>query len=118
MKKPRLSTKTPDDPNTNSLIDAAPDLYNNPTERRFIIAEIGVTDVGANVQTGDRKVIYGLRIIEHASPDDRDEVLKLLTKLHAKRTGEKSIPAPEQPADPDTPLPGMEDDTLGADDSV
>lgn len=115
MAKPKLSSKTPDDPAINALIDFHAELiehFNSKTnsDSHIAIVEIAVPEVKIT-EGGGRTATIQIRQLELMHGSDRDAADKLFTKVYSQRTGEKSRPAPEEPG---TPLEGLE----GLDDSV
>lgn len=104
MTKPKLSSKTPDQEELNSLIDSHDELLNKPDQRRFAVVELAVTartfpthnDHFATVQIVHLEEIRGTEL---------DDVLKVRNAVYTQRTGNKSVPEPDQQLD----LSGLDD---------
>lgn len=114
MSKPKLSTKTPDDPTTNALIEVHDSIVSLPTERRIAIVELSVPKIETNPGTGSHQATVQVVHLELLTGSDREAGEKLFTKVHHARTGNKTRPAPEAE---DTPLDGL-GDLGGIDDGV
>lgn len=95
--KPRLSTKTPDDEQLNALKTEADNILAVPKQRRFIVAELVVSDLNTKVASGTTTPVVQLTHIELLSEKDGEAVLG---KAYTKRTGNKVRPAQLE----DTPL--------------
>lgn len=105
MAKPKLTTKTPDDPATNALIDQHDAILESPNERRLAIVELATSDLHTKPGTGDRQATVQVVHLELLHGADRDAAEKLFTRVHFDRTGNKSRPNPgEAPTSSDTPL--------------
>lgn len=96
MHKPKLSSKTPDDPILNSLIDSHDDLIQRPDERRFAVVEFIVTD-RVFVTHGDAFARVQVVHLEEIVGADLEKVLKLRDHRFTERTGQKSVPTPDTP---------------------
>lgn len=98
MTKPKLSSKTPDEADLNSLIDTHEDLLKQPDVRRYAVVELAVTDrtypthndAFARVQIVHLEEIVGA---------DLDTVLKVRDHAYTARTGNKAVPQPDTPLD-------------------
>lgn len=112
MAKPKLGTKTPDDPNTNALIDQHADLLNNPNEPILAIVELSVVEELIRPQTGDRTAKVQIVDLEVMHGADRTAADKLMTRVKFDRTGLKSRPAPGEGA------PKLGEQLAGIDDTV
>jgi hypothetical protein len=97
MTKPKLSTKTPDEDDLNSWIGNHDDLMERPRERRYAIVEYKVAERRLPTD-GDTYPILQIVHIEDIV-DDVEKAVTLLGKAYTKRTGNKSIPAPDTPLD-------------------
>lgn len=123
MAKPKLSTKTPDDPVINALIEAHPDLIahfnrRGKTNSHIAIIDLGVSEVKIK-EGGEQQATIVIRQLELMQPgSDRDAAEKLFTRVYSQRTGEKSRPKPEEPqTELDMPV-GDAIEGAGIDDSV
>jgi hypothetical protein len=101
MTKPKLSSKTPDDPILNSLIDSHDDLLRRPAERRFAVVELIVTDRTFPTHGDDYARVQVVHL-EEIIGADLDTVLKLRDHRFTERTGQKSPPDPDTPLDIDS----------------
>jgi hypothetical protein len=101
MAKPKLGSKTPDSPDTNSLIAIHDDLIARPRERRYAIVELAVTDVNTKVATGDITAVYNLVHIEEVTGKSLESALSIMDAVFTARTGASQRPGPEAE---DTPL--------------
>lgn len=112
--KPKLTTKTPDDPATNGLIEAEPEIvaaFNSRkrANRHLAIVEIAATGV-EYLEGGDRQAKVQIRHLEIAPPEREAEVEALFTSLHTTRTGNTTRPKHEdKEPEPSTPLDGLDD---------
>ena len=95
--KPRLSTKTPDDDQLNALKAAADDILSLPKTRRFIVAELVVSDLNTKVASGQTTPVVQLTHVELLGEVEGE---KILAKAYTGRTGNKTRPAQIE----DTPL--------------
>lgn len=112
MAKPKLSTKTPDSTDTNSLVDEHDALIAAPKERRFAIVELIVPEIVQHVG-GDSIAKIQITHIEIVKPGaNQDKVLSVMDAIYKARTGNKVRPGPEAE---DTPL---DFEAAGIDDSV
>lgn len=110
MPKPKLSTKTPDAPETNALIPMHDQIIALPRERRYAVVELGVKGINTDVATGDQQATVLLTHIE--IPSDQAKLEKMIDDEFTSRTKIKTRPDPT--AETDTPLEGIG----GLDDSV
>lgn len=110
MAKPRLSTKTPDDPVTNALIDFHGEILADPNTARIAIVEIITPESKRKNQTGEETATVQIVHLELMHGADAEAVEKIFTRAHFNRTGNKTRPAPgAAPAPLGTPLEGMGD---------
>ena len=108
MAKPKLSSKTPDESDLNSLIDSHESLLQRPEERRYAVVEIAV--VARTYPThNDSYARVQIVHLEEVRGTDLDAVLKVRDRAYTERTGNKSVPSPDTPLD---------FDEVGIDDSV
>lgn len=105
MSKPKLSTKTPDQPETNALIDAHAQILALPRERRYAIVELATKSVNNDVATGEQQATLHAVHIELPTGADQVALEKLLDKAFTKRTNMRT--RPDTVGDPDTPLEGL-----------
>lgn len=111
MAKPKLSTKTPDTEDTNSLIKDHTTLIEHFNSREhankhIALVEIGVTDVKL-FEGGGQQATVVLRHVELLHGADADKAEKLFTDVYKKRTGNKE--RPNLADDPDTPIEGIDE---------
>lgn len=100
MSKPKLSTKTPDDPTTNALIAEHDTIVALPTERRIALVELIVPKIELNPGTGAHQATVQITHLELLGGKDKAAGEELFTSVHQARTGNKTRPAPAE----DTPL--------------
>jgi len=113
MTKPRLSTKTSDEEDYNSLIVEHDDLMHRPTERRFAVVEYTVAE--RRYPTGaDSFPTVRITHFEGIAGADLEKVLKLRDAAYTRRTGNKSVPQPDTPLD----LDALEDELDDEDDDI
>jgi hypothetical protein len=102
--KPKLSSKTPDNSDINSLIiqhEYLIEHFNSPdaTNRHIAIVEYGVDRVVA-FEGGDEQATIVTRQIELMTGANQDAAEQLLLAVYGTRTGNKMLPA----ADTNVPL--------------
>lgn len=114
MAKPKLSTKTPDDPVTNSLIDQHGEIIQRPNERRIALVELASPETKRKNATGEEQATVQIVHLELLHGADAVAGEKLFSSVHKARTGNNTRPAPDVSI-PDTPLEGLGADV---DDSV
>lgn len=100
MTKPKLSTKTPDEPDLNSWITMHDDLMERPRERRFAVVEYKVAERRFPTD-GDTYPILQIVHVEDVLGADLDRVLAARDAAYTARTGNKSVPSPDTPLDLD-----------------
>lgn len=113
--KPKLSSKTPDAADYNSLIETHADLVSLPRERRYAIVELRVKKVDLDVASGEQQAIVELVHVETPSTQaDETKLVDLLDTMFTKRTKIKQRGNPL--GEEDTPLAGigLDDDEVGA----
>lgn len=108
MTKPKLSTKTPDEAELNSLIESHEDLLQFPDKRRFAIVELAVID---RTYPTHNDPFARLQIVhvEEVDGEDLEKVLKIRDHTYTTRTGLKTPPAPDTPLDLDALDDGVDD---------
>jgi len=121
MAKPKLSTKTPDAPEYNTLIPTHDAIVSLPRERRYAIVEIKTKGVNTDVDSGEAQATVQIVHLEQpATAADERKVVELLDAMFQKRTKLSARPDPH--AEEDTPLDGWASGSsagdLGGDDSV
>lgn len=113
MSKPKLSTKTPDAPEYNTLIGDHETINSLPRERRYAIVELTTKRVDLDVATGEHQATMQIIHIEGPQTQaDEKLITDLLDTLFKKRTKLTARPAPDAG---DTPLEGL---ATGLDDGV
>lgn len=113
MAKPKLSVKTPDASEYNTLISTHEQIIALPRERRYAIVELKTEKVENDIDSGEAQA--KLQIIHVEQPRtaaDEKALTDLLDKMFTSRTKLASRPDPH--AEQDTPLEGLG----GLDDSV
>lgn len=98
MAKPKLSSKTPDDTERNSLVDTHDDLLKFPDQRRFAVVEFAVTDRTYPTHN-DAYARVQLVHIEEVTGTDLDDVLKVRNRAFTARTGFTEVPSPDTELD-------------------
>jgi len=113
--KPKLSSKTPDAPEYNTLIDTHELIVSLPRERRYAIVELKTKGVNTDVDSGEAQATVQIIHLEQPrTKADTDRLTGLLDELFLKRT--KLAARPDPHAEADTPLDGLAE--AGIDDSV
>lgn len=98
MAKPKLSSKTPDDAERNSLVDTHDDLLKFPDTRRYAVVEFAVTDRTYPTHN-DAFARVQLVHIEEIVGADLDAVLKVRDHAFTERTGFTEVPSPDTELD-------------------
>ena len=98
MAKPKLSSKTPDDAERNSLVDTHDDLLTFPDQRRYAVVEFAVTDRTYPTHN-DAFARVQLVHIEEVTGSDLEAVLKVRDHVFTDRTGFTQVPAPDTELD-------------------
>lgn len=105
MPKPKLSSKTPDDPKYNSLIGSHDTILRMPRERRYAIVELRTKGINTDVATGDQQATeVVVHIEEPPSGAEQAKLEKLLDDWYNRRNKE---PRGNPAGDEDTPLDGL-----------
>jgi hypothetical protein len=103
MSKPKLSSKTPDAGEYNSLIGTHDSIVSLPRERRYAVVEFRTKGVVLDVASGEHQATMEIVQIEQpASAADEVALVALLDKMFQNRTHLAARPDPN--ADHDTPL--------------
>lgn len=103
--KPKLSTKTPDAPEYNTLIETHDTIVAMPRERRYAIVELKTSKVNRDIDTGEEQAIMQVIHLEQPrTKADNDAVQALLDKMFTSRT---KLAARPDPHAEDTPLEGL-----------
>lgn len=112
--KPKLTVKTPDAPEYNTLLATHDAIIALPRERRYAIVELKTKGVNTDVDSGEAQATMQIIHLEQPmTAADTKRVTDLLDELFTKRT--KLAARPDPHAD-DVPLDGLADGEL--DDSV
>jgi hypothetical protein len=111
MAKPKMSTKTPDNTDTNALIEGHGlmiEHFNSRehNNRHIALVEFGVTNV-VTFEGGEQQANIVVRHVELLTGPNEVAGEKLFTKVYRERTNNSTRPAPEDAATPDTPLEGL-----------
>ncbi len=103
--KPKLSTKTPDAPEYNTLIPTHDQIVAMPRERRYAIVELKTKGVNTDVDSGEAQATVQIIHLEQpATKADSDAVTALLDSMFTKRTKLQQRPDPHAE---DVPLDGL-----------
>jgi hypothetical protein len=98
MAKPKLSSKTPDDAERNSLVDTHDDLLKFPDTRRYAVVEFAVTDRTYPTHN-DAYARVQLVHFEEVQGDALADVLKIRDRVFTDRTGYTEVPSPDTELD-------------------
>lgn len=112
--KPKLSSKTPDAPEYNTLITRHDALIGWPRERYYAVVELKVSDITTDIDTGEEQArIQIVHIEQPVVAADAKALESLLDSMFQKRTKLKVRSDPH--AEEDTPLEGIGLDTAAGD---
>ena len=100
--KPKLSVKTPDAPDYNTLLGTHDSIIALPRERRYALIEFRTKKLDTDIASGEQQATIEIVHIEQpATSADETAVVAILDKMFKARTNLVARPAPDQP---DTPL--------------
>jgi len=102
MSKPKLTTRTPDDPLLNALVDAHGSIIALPTDRRFAVVELSVPKIETRPATGEQQAHVQIVHVELLKATEGESILLAAYKA---RTGNATPPTGAD----DTPLEGIAD---------